>query len=945
MRDAQNTTVELTGGEVNVYDAISITSVTPESESIVAGHSARWIIATDGGKGTLAYDYQVYRGEDLIYSEQNQTSNVVDYVPMHSGSYTVKVVAKDENGEMAEAAGTAITVADSEVTPVEYFTIQNTSGNFATITGYTGTDTAVVIPAQIGEYTITSIGSDAFKNNTTLISVSMPDTLETIGSYAFYKCTNLKAVVIPVVETVESSAFADCKNLKTIELPEGTKTIGEEAFSGCTSFTSIYLPDSIEEIGQRAFSGCVKLSEINIPLSWTAAGSSIFSGCESLRSITVPEGITALPSYAFSGATYLTDISMPSTLTTIGSLAFYNCTGIEKIYISPNVTSIGSEAFTGATNVKIYCEYGSCALQYAINNSIPYYFLSLVSYSLPYGTLYQGDDNHIYGMIRSSDPIINAEVKLYDATGAVLRSGSIANSATLINLNVSLDGYISLSTLPVGSYSIEVSASTEEETEIFARSSFTIAPPPLRAMIIGANLPNGLYDIGTAFQLQGVIQSNYAISSITAGIYDKAGVASSKVVTVTPYTTSYDLANLASTADISDLTDGKYEYRISIVSNGQTIKLKSSSFGMGTADGDGITDKELAQVLVFGSNMENKYAFDGLNYHDEYLNSLDTWDAFTVALISGSEIVSQKLTDVMFGVKYDSYAVELYKSQICEAIEDLTKTIEIDSSDLKLYKTVSGWVASWGDIAHTSYKDYLQALEKEYGALNDVVTLKNYDYCISAATYAGLSQFGEMVDDLKLVKDSIATLSDITEVLELMLKDYETGTQILDIVATTIGETSNPNFNEAMRQVRIEYNSQVAAVNRKLLTEVKKKIGKESIKQILKFVGGGTYKIYSLVSSILLEVSGLKDYANNIMDFAAASEAYNHAYRAYVNAFNRVYKGDQSEEALRALLICFNYTYACADNLYHILYKISPDSKKAVVVAQMNVLGQISIWN
>lgn len=690
------------------------------------------------------------------------------------------------------------------------------------------------------------------------------------------------------------------------------------------------------------------MNTINFPLSWQEyeADARIFEDCESLKSITVPEGVTILPGNVFEGSNYLENVSLPSTLTEIKYSAFRNCTAIQKLYISPNVTSVGIDAFTGATNLKIYCDYGSCVLQYAISNDIPYYYLSLVGCSLPSGTIYEGDDNHIYGTIRSSDPIETAEVKVYDSTGAVVRSGSVTNGATLINLNTYLDDCVSLSTMPSGTYRIEVSASTAEETKTFRSSRFTVAPPPLRTMITNASIPSRLYKIGATFELKGVIQSNYVISSVTAGIYNDDGTETEFVKTVTPCTTTYNMENLADTAAIDKLSDGKYTYKIVIVSNGETVVLKANGFGMGTAGGEGITDQDLKQMLVFAKEQKNKYAFSGLTYDVEYLNSLSIVDAFTVALVSGEKIISEALTDQMLGNEYSSYAVDLYKKQIVAVIDELVQSGYKDDSDLKLYKTITGWIKSAEKLEQSSLREYFQSLEEERGKIKDSVQLVDYNYTLPAATYAGMIQLGDMIDGLEFFENGLSFVEDTTEVLEMIMRNYEKETNILDAVANAMGETSNPNFNEAMRQVREEFNSEYVAIARKVLDEVKQRIGKEAIGAILSAVGGGTYTLVSLAKSMTFKLTGFEKRTENIMKFVSTSETFSNAYFGYQNAFDRVYEGDESEEALRSLLICFDFTYACADRMYSTIYDLSPASKKAEVWDHIeNDLWPISIYN
>ena len=821
----------------------------------------------------------------------------------------------------------------------------------------------------------------------------LPESLTQIQRYTFYGCTGLSEMVIPAkVETIEDFAFSGCSGLTSITLNDGLKTIGSEAFARCVRLTSIHIPDSVTTIDDGAFLNCSKLVECNYPVGWTSTRvdvlrDGIFEGT-SLKTLEIPEGIKTIPAYAFYdcdnfeyfdlpesltqiqrytfyGCTGLSEMVIPAKVETIGSNAFYGCSGLTsvtlndglktissyafygctklgKTYVPSSVTSIGSSAFGNCPNLKIFCEYGSTALQYAMKNNIPYYFLSLVNAWLPGGNLYQGDGYHISGQIRCSDPILSAQVRLYDAAGTVLRSGEVTNNAALINLDTYLDSCIDLPSLALGNYSIEVLATTAEETKTFIRKSFTVIPPPLRVSLSGESIPSGLYKVGADFTLAGTIHSNYSITSVTAGVYKKDGTATSLVATVVPNALTYDLANLASTAQISLLTDGQYIYQITVTSNGQTLTLKRSAFGVGTAGGDGIDDEDLAKALKFASKWENRGVFTNLTEYEDYLFSLNELDSFTIAMVSGDKVVWKLFWDMLTNSPTNSYAVELYKARIASAVEDQINAGFSGTGDLKIYKDVVDWTAKIASGTEIGLKDYFIRLEADYGAIKDSVNLLSYDYTVSAATYAGMLQLGEVVDGLELIGSGMEYISDMGEILKQVFCDYEAGTNVLDAVQKAMGLTGNADFDEAMRQIRIEYTNSFVGVTNWLVSECRDKIGKMAIKEILSFAAGNTYKLYSLAREIIFKVSGLEKRSNNNMKFATGLTVFFNAERAYQNAFDRVYNGDQSEEALRELLICFRFTYSCADSVYATLYELS-SNKAEIQDAIDNKLHAISM--
>ena len=198
---------------------------------------------------------------------------------------------------------------------------------------------------------VTSIGVSAFKNCSSLTSVTIPGGVTSIGDYAFNGCRSLTSIVIPEgVTSIGLNAFKYCQSLTNITIPNSVTSIGYQAFYYCKSLTNITIPNSTTSIGEGAFSNCKGLIAfygkfasadnrcliINSVLnSFAPAG---------LTSYTIPQNVTSIGGYAFESCSDLR-ITIPNSVLTIGQRAFHSCSNL-TITIPNSVTSIGGFAFS-----------------------------------------------------------------------------------------------------------------------------------------------------------------------------------------------------------------------------------------------------------------------------------------------------------------------------------------------------------------------------------------------------------------------------------------------------------------------------------------------------------------------------------------------------------------------------------------------------------------------
>ena len=238
--------------------------------------------------------------------------------------------------------------------------------------------TSITIPNGV-----TAIPSYAFSGCNGLTSITIPDSVTIIGEDAFQGCRKLQDIYITDISawcnisglyylmgygTSDKKLYINNELVTSITIPNGVTAIPSYAFFGCNGLTSITIPNSVTSIGEDAFDGCNKLQDIYITdiAAWcniSGLGRLMVYGSKKLyinnelaTSITIPDGVTAIPSYAFSGCTGLTSITIPDSVTSIDYSAFSGCRGLTSIIIPDSVTSIGGFAFdrcTGLTSITI----------------------------------------------------------------------------------------------------------------------------------------------------------------------------------------------------------------------------------------------------------------------------------------------------------------------------------------------------------------------------------------------------------------------------------------------------------------------------------------------------------------------------------------------------------------------------------------------------------------
>jgi len=187
------------------------------------------------------------------------------------------------------------------------FNWTTTGDSTVTITGYTGSGGAVIIPIMINGLAVTSI-----------------------GDFAFWGLTNVTSVTIP----------------------NSVVRLGAGTFEGC-ALSSVTISTSVTNIGGFAFDGS-GLTSVTIPNSVTSIEDYAFSDCSSLTNVTIPNGVTRITGYAFSDCYSLTDVTIPSSVSFLEGSAFFDCYQLTSVFFMGNAPPFDYTTFENSDNATVY---------------------------------------------------------------------------------------------------------------------------------------------------------------------------------------------------------------------------------------------------------------------------------------------------------------------------------------------------------------------------------------------------------------------------------------------------------------------------------------------------------------------------------------------------------------------------------------------------------------
>ena len=164
--------------------------------------------------------------------------------------------------------------------------------------------------------------------------------------------SKIKSVIIESgIKIIVPYAFNDCENLESVSIPDTVISIGNGAFQACVSLTNITIPNSVTLIGSEAFRGCASLKRASLPASLQRLSYGVFWGCTQLSEIVIPNGLTGIDPFAFEAAAGLMSVTIPDSVSNISSGAFWGCSSLQNVIIPKNVNSISVDAFWGCASL------------------------------------------------------------------------------------------------------------------------------------------------------------------------------------------------------------------------------------------------------------------------------------------------------------------------------------------------------------------------------------------------------------------------------------------------------------------------------------------------------------------------------------------------------------------------------------------------------------------
>lgn len=250
----------------------------------------------------------------------------------------------------------------------------------------------VVIPETVthdgNTYTVTAIGYMAFWGSS-VTSVVIPNTVKRIGAKAFYERSSLRSLTLSdSLESIGEAAFSGCRFLEIdLVIPNSVTMIGPEAFKSCFFLKSLTIGNSIKSLPQGVFWGC-NVKSITIPDNVEYIGAEAFYSCDDLINLTIGNSVQTIGEEAFLGCNSLTDLSIPKSVTSIGNHAFSGCSGLTTVTVEE-----GNPVYDSRDNCNAIIETSSNKLIFGCQSTIiPNSVITIGSYAFRWCYALEGID-------------------------------------------------------------------------------------------------------------------------------------------------------------------------------------------------------------------------------------------------------------------------------------------------------------------------------------------------------------------------------------------------------------------------------------------------------------------------------------------------------------------------------------------------------------------------
>ncbi|MBR0464128.1 MAG: leucine-rich repeat domain-containing protein [Clostridia bacterium] len=799
-------------------------------------------------------------------------------------------------------------------------------------------------------------GSSSIFSGTKITRIEIPEGATAIPTYAFKGSPNITEVIIAdSVTSIGADAFRGSQ-ITELRFPASLKTIGSGAFAS-SALVRAELPDSVETIGYDAFKNCVDLEYFHYPLNWKKVNdyvgkSDIFLGNVKLIEIEVPSGVTSIPTYAFKGANYLervilpdslkniggsafygaeklTNVNIPGSVTTIGATAFKGCTTLEKLYIPVSVSSIGSNAFANCATLTVWCEYSSYALDYVKDNSVNYYYLSPDALSVPSGTIYEGDGD-IFGYARTdctTDPsVVLTEVSavLYQ-DGSVYRQKTIHPNAKSCNLGGAVASAISISTLPKDhTYRIVITAEASWSRETWVDSTFRVIEKPVVFVWRETGGNPSFVGVDKAFRVLGEVDCNYDITLLEI-TFGQNGVPV-ETATIVP---KYETQSLYFRQEYEGghFPEGNYTVTIYATANNQTKVVHSFELSIGVVPV--VTDELRTQIREF----VNDASMSSFDSDASLINSFkDRRGGLEVFCMIWSDLgarTRQEIFDMITGSENSSYQVQLFELEIADMIREVLERPDLPSFSLPdWYKTFNNMVSTYKtekSIEKGDMEKIIEALKERINETDNIFFFNVYE--IDQKEFDTLTKFVEGLDKInkitKITKWSETAIDALCELFE----DHYQDLAVLQVMADN-NYVTNPEYNQALRNVITKYETQYGAAMERILDSLEEWAVEKAIDTVteaaIEFAIGDLnpyIKLIKVASKYLSTCAGITGYGEAWSDLATKYTVHRGALAAYYNALNTIRdtfnkNGTVTDEQIAELQMLFKTLRASTARCY-----------------------------